>query len=135
MDPLTIIALTVAIAVGVPMVSYLGYRAHKRLEWNKTHDPWYTTTTTTKPTTTTTSPAPTTVPPTKHRRRQKHRRVGARHAAIPVMLVVITAAHPVVEHWDRLTTMPQNCRWGLIVLPVLAASYLIVTVIMGPLTT
>lgn len=131
MDPLTIIALAIVIAVGVPMTSYLGYRAHKRLEWNKTHDPWYTTTTSSTPTTTTTTSAPTTTPPPKHRRRRGRKRIEARWTAIPIMLTITATAHPAVEYCDRLTGGYQrlrHCGWGFIIMPALTATYLTITV-------
>ena len=134
MDPLTIIAVTIVIAVGVPMTSYLGYRVHKRLEWNKLNDPWYTTTTTMAPaatTTTTTTPAPLTKRPPKHRRRQGRKKIETRWTAIPVILTVTAAAHPAVEYYDRLTANHQRlrqCGWGLVLLPALIAAYMTVTV-------
>ena len=136
MPLVTIIAVTVAVAVGAPMVGYLGYMTHKRLEWNRTHDHerdclGYTTTTTPAPTTTTTTPQPITTPPPKHRQRRRHRWTKTKWMVIPLMLAAMAAAWPTVENWDRLTNNSQHlrqCGWGLVVLPILAATCLIMMV-------
>ena len=47
------------------------------------------------------------------------------------MLTTMAAGWPTVENWDRLTKGSrhlQQCGWGLIVLPILTATYLITVV-------
>ena len=128
------IAITIAVAVGVPMISYLGYMTHERLKWDRNHDHerdclGYTTTTTTAPTTTTTTPGPTTTPPPKYRRRRGPRRTRTKWMLVPLMLAAMAATRPTIENWDRLTEGShylRQCGWGTIVLPILTATYLMV---------
>ena len=123
----TAIAVAIAVSLGGSMVGYLGYRAHKRLEWNKKNDPWYTTTTTTTRATTTTTSPPTTQPQPKYRRRQEHGRIKPMWIVIPIMLTTMAVTGPTIENWHRIqenVSHLQNCGWGFLIPPILAATCL-----------
>ena len=106
MDPLTLIALVVLLAVGIPTMSYIGYKLHERLEHDKMMASTTTTTTTAVPITT---PAPTQASPRtgpRVRTRQRTRRIHASWAAIPIIIAVTILARTMVDAWSRLL---DNC--------------------------
>lgn len=97
MDPVTLIALAIMIAVGVPMMSYIGYKLHERLEEEGQVMAATSTSTTTATSTTTTT---TKEPPKRSRtRRQKTKKMRAKWALIPMMVATAALAGPGVEAW------------------------------------
>lgn len=130
MDPLTVILVTVLLATGIPMTGYISYGAYRRLEWNKTHDPWYTTTTTTTRRTTTTVQTTTTRSPTYTRRRLRRepQRWQARWLLIPTILTVTLMTKPSLDGWDKMTNKYPNLHmngWGYLIPLGASAIYLI----------
>ena len=113
MDPVTLIALTLILAVGIPMMTFIGCKLYERLEEDKL-TPMGTPTRTEAPTPTTTTEQETWNVRERTKTRRRPRRTNTIWAAIPITISMTALAAPLVEGWSRLiTSYPAMARLPL----------------------